>query len=654
MQYSSRICVLVEKIDDWNKLEKINFKKYGLFYSVSDFKKFGEKFFVDMEWSVNEKELDELVTKIQKALDYKCIIIADTRNINIDPYLYCIYFFGRLTNTFYIPEAHWKKVEKIGRMNIKRVDEWINLIKKGLAKKEIEYLKKYGLEYDEKSKKCIDKLEEERRKKEEERELKEEQERMAREEVYLKRESDTERLYLDLVGTQYENRNDRIEKLKINDKVKLVRDPENQYDSNAILVVNEEGSLGHVIGGISRELSPLIDKKILKIKDASVHEVKPLSEFVGTRKKGGEVCIAVEYELTENAKEIILEEIKNDLDYDNWKLSGIYEKIMRKLGILDDNLIKIIEKMSFKKTDDGTGWLIDEVNDLNCIPEKIFDIPVIAIDAERIIWNISQNTKLIKSLKHIVKIPDGIKRIYNFPTRMVENIKKICIPKSVNEITFSNYYEESIAYYYFMIEIDDNPYAEKCFKSLKYNNGLNIFCVLEKGEKESEVYDIIKKFSFKFDEKERMVAILKSSGKSAVPERFGNEEVKALMIEPYVKKIKELFISKNIENIKLGCFENIEKLIISEENKNYSTDGYGLYNKDKTILYRYVGVGIKDYTVLDTVKIIKEYAFDENKELINLILPTSIITIEEDAFHYSSIKKIIGIDLEKFGLNRFN
>ena len=53
------------------------------------------KFFcIDGDWSVTEKELLGIVQDIARILKYKCIIVADTWNIDVDPYKFCIYSFG--------------------------------------------------------------------------------------------------------------------------------------------------------------------------------------------------------------------------------------------------------------------------------------------------------------------------------------------------------------------------------------------------------------------------------------------------------------------------------------------------------------------------------------------------------------------------------
>lgn len=109
---------------------------------------------------------------------------------------------------------------------------------------------------------------------------------------------------IELVGTQYEGRNDRIERVKVGDSVQLVRDINNIFDKDAIEVFNEEGSLGHIsaraeyIGNYSeglrpalKDLSLLIDNNRIEY-DASVLSVTPLSQR-SARCKNALITIAI-------------------------------------------------------------------------------------------------------------------------------------------------------------------------------------------------------------------------------------------------------------------------------------------------------------------------------------------------------------------------
>lgn len=105
---------------------------------------------------------------------------------------------------------------------------------------------------------------------------------------------------MDLAGTMYQGRPDRIEQLKIGEEVCFVREPDNLYDANAIDVVSDQGSLGHVHGELAKFLAPLMDRGILQItakveamttrKQRSARAKKPLLDIscVYTLQKDGE------------------------------------------------------------------------------------------------------------------------------------------------------------------------------------------------------------------------------------------------------------------------------------------------------------------------------------------------------------------------------
>ena len=85
-------------------------------------------------------------------------------------------------------------------------------------------------------------------------------------------------------GTQYEDRNDRIESVKKGDKLSLHREPDNEHDKNAIDIRNKSGSLGHLPWNAADLLSPAIDAGLIEA-EAEVVEVTPLSQRSKKAKK---------------------------------------------------------------------------------------------------------------------------------------------------------------------------------------------------------------------------------------------------------------------------------------------------------------------------------------------------------------------------------
>jgi len=78
--------------------------------------------------------------------------------------------------------------------------------------------------------------------------------------------SDAESFHTKLVGVTFEGRQELIAKLQAGDHLELVREPDNDYDRNAIAVIAgrlrgiQGGQLGFLNRDLSRELAPVIDE----------------------------------------------------------------------------------------------------------------------------------------------------------------------------------------------------------------------------------------------------------------------------------------------------------------------------------------------------------------------------------------------------------
>ena len=87
--------------------------------------------------------------------------------------------------------------------------------------------------------------------------------------------------------------------------------------------------------------------------------------------------------------------------------------------------------------------------------------------------------------------------------------------------------------------------------------------------------------------------------------------------------------------------KNLEEIVVDENNPNYcSVDGV-LYNKDKTQLIAYpANKPGNTYDILDTVTIIRAFAFacSQNLDVVNI--PSSVTTMNQQCFRESSIKSL--------------
>ena len=90
----------------------------------------------------------------------------------------------------------------------------------------------------------------------------------------------------EVVGTQFEGRNQRIEFLNLGDMVRLVREPENEINDQNISVRNRQGeSLGNLSASVCSTLAPLMDAGYADKVTAAVCEVIPLSQRSSRAKK---------------------------------------------------------------------------------------------------------------------------------------------------------------------------------------------------------------------------------------------------------------------------------------------------------------------------------------------------------------------------------
>ncbi len=90
----------------------------------------------------------------------------------------------------------------------------------------------------------------------------------------------------EVVGTQYEGRNQRIEYIRVGDLVRLVREPENAHNEWNIAVQNHKGeSLGNLSSGACHYLAPLMDAGYAHRFSARVKEVIPVSKRSSRAKK---------------------------------------------------------------------------------------------------------------------------------------------------------------------------------------------------------------------------------------------------------------------------------------------------------------------------------------------------------------------------------
>lgn len=137
-QYNSRIYIKVKDVDDWKKLQDIDFKSFG-FWS-NPFEGHDKLVFeIDGDWSCYEDEMEEILYAIDARIP-DCLILGDTTNINVDPYAFIVYKLGDDAECYEVEgELQWET----------RLDEpfgWFAEAGIRLSKDKIKILNSFGFE----------------------------------------------------------------------------------------------------------------------------------------------------------------------------------------------------------------------------------------------------------------------------------------------------------------------------------------------------------------------------------------------------------------------------------------------------------------------------------------------------------------------------
>ena len=86
-------------------------------------------------------------------------------------------------------------------------------------------------------------------------------------------------LRFDARGTRYEGRTERIERVIEGDPVQIVRDNENQYNSNNFMLLTMQGqNLGNMPAELCNAIAPLYDTGDLLFTESTVSYVEPISK----------------------------------------------------------------------------------------------------------------------------------------------------------------------------------------------------------------------------------------------------------------------------------------------------------------------------------------------------------------------------------------
>lgn len=249
-QFVSRIHIKVSSPDVWKRFENEDDAGFYLAeYANSD----KLSFILDQDWACTETELFPIVEALAQTLGKDGIIIADTTNINVDPYDHCCYYLGDLIQESIFEDYNIEDEENEGAdrctmfddTSIEDIPGWLKYGRFSISNKEKDQLFRCG--YVETG----DGFKE-----------------------YSANFSIPNRVYLR--ETCFEGRAERIERLKIGDPVTL--NPSwDKYDPNRLEVFSALGSIGYLPSDISDQLTPLLSTDNL-VCSGTVIEIRPLSQ----------------------------------------------------------------------------------------------------------------------------------------------------------------------------------------------------------------------------------------------------------------------------------------------------------------------------------------------------------------------------------------
>ncbi len=138
-----------------------------------------------------------------------------------------------------------------------------------------------------------------------------------------------------------------------------------------------------------------------------------------------------------------------------------------------------------------------------------------------------------------------------------------------------------------------------------------------------------------------------------LPSIVNGNPVKIFNFENIPNIVKKITIPASVCNIKyLNYYQSffdsgkgLETIEIDSNNEVYYSDGKAIYSKDKKTLIRFISTSATDYEIIDGTEKISKYAFSYMEKLKKVVVPLSVVVIEDNAFNEcNSLETIEGLD----------
>lgn len=209
-----------------------------------------------------------------------------------------------------------------------------------------------------------------------------------------------------------------------------------------------------------------------------------------------------------------------------------------------------------------------------------------------------------------------------------QNINKIILPESINEIKYRKAANIALGNGLTTIEVDDRNQYYTDVDGVLYNKECTAI-VCYPTEKDLSCYEIlegcevIEAYAFKYCENLNEIII---------PDSMGTIEERAFIGTP----LEEIMIPENVENIYPGIFLDccdLEYIHVAADNDTYAEIDGVLFNKKKKSLCSYPrGKRDEIYNIPEGIQEIEAWAFSLNEYLKDITLPEGVRIIGDSAF----------------------